>query len=582
MERKVRARSESAAFVGIVIASLVLLNLLSLKMFGRVDMTKRQLFTLSDGTKRIVRGLQDQLTVTVYFTPNQPPPANDDERTLRDQLDEYRSISGGRVKVVYVATDSDERRRAADTAGCEKAPLQTVDQRQEQATIQEVYRCIAFEYRGAREKIAFLPPGIQGLEYELSSIIKNLSMPQADRERTIGFLGGHGELTPDEGLQYLPQLLEQSRLSYRTRTVNLNSGESEVPTDIKGLIIMNPTQRITERELRKLDAYLMRGGSVAVFAAGANFPATDQFTANGTESEHHLNDWLSGYGISIQPNVVLDLRSTDAVVQIGRYRGRIKMVTWPSIDVFSGRPPTADELRAQGGLDPSFPVTFRLPSFVTTYPSEIRLDNARRSNVGGTLKVFAMTSPRSILRTNLNIDMREILQQGPGQFMNAQQHGPYTVGVALEGDFRSAFAGRAEGSTEDGGAADASAALPSSGNVPERANSRARIMVISSGNMFALEHLRTLVQMSGGQSPNLQLFPNTFDWLSQDMDLLAVRAKDTSDPQIRADVSDNAKKFFKWGSIIVLPLAIAILGFAVLSARRSRIKDLAKEFATKG
>jgi gliding-associated putative ABC transporter substrate-binding component GldG len=584
MERKVRARSESAAFVGLIIASLVLLNLLSLKVFGRVDMTKRQLFTLSDGTKRIVRGLQDQLTITVYFTPNQPPPANDDERTLRDQLDEYRSISGGRIKVVYVSPDNDERRRQADGAGCEKAPLQTVDQRQEQATIQEVYRCIAFEYRGSREKIAFLPPGIQGLEYELSSIIKNISMPQADRERTIGFLGGHGELTPDDGLQYLPQLLEQSRLSYRTRTVNLNSGESEVPTDIKGLIIMNPTQRITERELRKLDAYLMRGGSIAVFASGANFPTTDQFSAYGTESEHHLNDWLSGYGISIQSNVVLDLRSTDAVVQIGRYRGRIKMVTWPSIDSFSGGTPSADELRAQGGLDPSFPVTFRLPGFVMTYPSEIRVDNSRRSNVGGTLKIFAMTSPRSISRTNLNIDMREILQQGPGQFMNAAQHGPYPVGVALEGAFRSAFAGRAEGSTEDGGAGgDASApTLPGASNVPERANSRARIMVISSGNMFALDHLRTLVQMTGGQSPNLQLFPNTFDWLSQDMDLLAVRAKDTSDPQIRADVSDNAKKFFKWGSLIVLPLAIAIIGFAVLSARRSRIKDLAKEFASKG
>jgi ABC-type uncharacterized transport system involved in gliding motility auxiliary subunit len=582
MERKVRARSESAAFAGIIIASLVLLNLLSVKVFGRIDLTKRQLFTLSDGTKRIVNALQDQLTITVYFTPNQPPPANDDERTLRDQLDEYRSISRGRIKIVYVAPDNDERRRAADGAGCEKAPLQTVDQRQEQATIQEVYRCVAFEYRGAREKIAFLPPGVQGLEYELSSIIKNLSMPQSERERTIGFLGGHGELTPDEGLQYLPQLLEQSRLSYRTRTVNLNSGESDVPSDIKGLIIMNPNQRISERELRKLDAYLMRGGAVAIFAGGVNFPATEPANATGTEADHHLNDWLDGYGIHLQNNVILDLRATDAVVQFGRYRGRVRLVTWPEIASFTGGTPTPEMLREQGGVDPSFPATFRLPGFIATYPSEIRIDNARRTAAGGTFRVFAMTGPRSILRTNLTIDIREILQQGPGQFTNATQHGPYPVGVALEGDFRSAFAGRAVGSTEDGGAADASIALPIAGNTPERANSRARLMVISSGNMFALDTLRTLVQISGGQSPNLQLFPNTFDWLSQDMDLLAVRAKDTSDPQIRADVSDNAKKFFKWGSIGALPLAIAILGFAVLSARRSRIKDLAKEFGAKG
>jgi ABC-type uncharacterized transport system involved in gliding motility auxiliary subunit len=579
MERKVRARSESFAFVGMVLASLVLFNLISVRAFGRIDLTKRQLFTLSDGTKRIVRGLQDQLTITVYFTPNQPPPANDDERFLRDQLDEYRSISNGRIKVVYVSPDNEERRRQADSAGCEKAPLQAVDQRQEQATIQEVYRCVAFEYRGSREKIAFLPPGVQGLEYELSSIIKNLSMPQAERERTIGFLSGHGELTPDEGLQYLPQLLEQARLSYRTRTVNLNGGENDVPSDIKGLVIMNPNQRISERELRKLDAYLMRGGAIAIFAGGVNFPATDPANASGTEAEHHLNDWLEGYGLKLQSN---DLRSTDAVVQFGRYRGRVRLVTWPEIASFTGGTPTAEDLRTQGGVDPSFPVTFRLPGFVTTYPSEIRIDEGRRGTVGGTLKVFASTGPRSILRTNFNIDIREILQQGPGQFTNAAQHGPYPVGVALEGEFRSAFAGRPE-SASDGGSGDASAApLPSSSNVPERANSRARLMVISSGNMFALDTLRTLVQISGGQSPNLQLIPNTFDWLSQDLDLLAVRAKDTSDPQIRADVSDKAKQFFKWGSIALLPAAIGILGFAVLSARRSRIKELAKEYGAKG
>jgi ABC-2 type transport system permease protein len=579
MERKVRARSESIAFVAIVIASLVLFNLLSLKAFGRIDLTKRQLFTLSDGTKRIVRGLRDQLTITVYFTPNQPPPANDDERFLRDQLDEYRSISGGRVKIVFVAPDNDERRRAADAAGCEKAPLQSVDQRQEQATIQEVYRCVAFEYLGRREKIAFLPPGVQGLEYELSSIIKNLSLPEGERERTIGFLGGHGELTPEEGLQYLPQLLEQSRLSYRTRTVNLNGGENDVPTDIKGLIIMNPNQRITERELRKLDAFLMRGGSVAIFAGGVNFPATDPGNATGSESEHHLNDWLDGYGIHLQNNVILDLRATDAVVQFGRYRGRVRLVTWPEIASFTGGTPTEAMLREQGGVDPSFPVTFRLPGFIATYPSEIRLNDAARRTAGGTLNIFAMTGPRSIPRTDYNIDIRQILQAGPGQFTNAPQHGPYPVGVALQGPFRSSFAGRAESASGDGGAPPTP---PTGGSVPERSSDRARLMVISSGNMFALDTLRTLVQISGGQSPNLQLIPNTFDWLSQDTDLLAVRAKDTSDPQIRADVSDKAKQFFKWGSIVLLPAAIGVLGLAVLSARRSRIKDLSKEFGAKG
>ncbi|MDP3275154.1 MAG: Gldg family protein [Deltaproteobacteria bacterium] len=578
MERKVRARTESVAFVAIIIASLVLFNILSLKAFGRLDLTKRQIFTLSDGTRRIVRGLNDQLTITVYFTANQPPPANDDERFLHDQLDEYRNASGGRVRVVYVTPDTDDRRRQADAAGCVKAPLQSVDQRQEQATIQEVYRCVAFEYLGRRDKLEFLPPGVQGLEYEISSIIKNLALPEGERERTIGFLGGHGELTPEEGLQYMPQFIEQARLNYRTRTVNLNGGDNDVPTDIKGLIIMNPLQRISEREMRKLDAYLMRGGSVAIFGSGVNFPATDPGSATGTVSEHHLNDWLSEYGVSLQPNVILDLRATDAVVAFGRYRGRVRLVTWPEIASFSGTP-SAQDMLTQGGMDPRFPVTFRLPGFISTYPSEIRIDESKRRATGGELNVFARTGPNSILRTDFNIDIRQILQQGPSQFQNAAQHGPYAVGVALQGPFRSAFAGRAETASNDAGAP---AVVAANSNVPQRSTDRARLMVISSGNMFALDTLRTLIQLSQGQPPaNLAMLSNTFDWMSQDTDLLAVRAKDTSDPQIRADVSDKAKQFFKWGSIALLPAAIGVLGLAVLSARRARIKDLAKEFGPK-
>lgn len=577
MERKTRARSESVAFVAIVIACLVFANLVSLRAFGRIDLTKRQLFTLSDGTKRIVGALRDQMTITVYFTANQPPPANDDERFLRDQLEEYRTVSHGRIRIQFVSPDNDERRRTADAAGCTKAPLQSVDQRQEQATIQEVYRCVAFEYLGRREKIEFLPPGVQGLEYELSSIIKQLSLPESERERTIGFLGGHGELTPDEGLQYMPQFLEQSRLNYRTRTINLNGGAEDVPSDIKGLMIMNPNQAITERELRKLDAYLMRGGSIAIFAGGVNWPSTDPGNSTGTVADHHLNDWLGEYGVTLQNNVVLDPRSTDAVVQFGRQRGRVRLVSWPEIASFTGQP-TAENLQQQGGLDPAFPVTFRLPGFITTYPSEIKIDDAKRRTAGGTLNVFARSGPLSILRTDLNFDIRVIMQQGQTLFGANAAHGPYAVGVGLQGPFRSAYAGRAETPSGDAGAP----AAPVTGNaaVPERSTDRARIMVISSGNMFSLDTLRTMLSMSGGQPPaNLMMLSNTFDWLSQDMDLLAVRAKDTSDPQLRADVSDKMKQFFKWGSIVLLPAAIGILGFAILSARRARIRDLSKDFA---
>lgn len=588
MERKVRAQGESLAFIGTVAVGLVLLNLLSIKFFSRVDLTKRQVYTLSDGTKRIMRGLHDQLTVTVYFTPNQPPPYRDDEQTLRDQLEEYRTIGGGRVDVRWISVEAsnEQRRRDAEGAGCTKRLLQAVDQSEDQATIQEGFRCVAFEYLGRREQIPFVRPGMSGMEYEITSIVKKISTPENQRERAIGFLGGHGELTPEEGLQYLPQLLEQERVDYRPRTVNLNNGENEVPSDIKGLIIMNPSRRIEERELRRLDAYLMRGGSIAIFAGGLTFASTDPTSANGAAAEHHLNDWIEGYGLRLNADVVLDPRANDGVIQMDRQMARVRLVTWPSVTSFSGGQPTASDLLERGGLDPSFAAVFRLPEFVTPYPSTISVVEDRRRQAGGDLTIFARTSPRSVARTSdFDLNIVEILQQGQRLFEGGNQHGPYIVGAAVQGRFRSAFAGRAPtAAAADGGAdaADAGTSLTTAEtNVPERAERDARLMVVSAGSTFSLDALRVMVQLSGGQKPaNLALLFNTFDYLSQDTDLLAVRAKDTSDPLLRADVSKAQKNVFKWGSIAVLPLAVGIIGFSVLTARRSRRKRLISDYTT--
>lgn len=581
MERKSRAFAESSMFITLVVVALVMVNFLSVRLFVRRDLTRRQLYSLSSGTTNVLDHLRDQLTIRVFFTPNQPPPANDDERFLRDQLEEYRAHGHGRIRVQYIATDNDARKREASELGCTENTLQAVNAQEDQATLQRVYRCVVFEYLGRREKIEFLPPGTTGLEYEISSIIKNISAPESERNRAIGFLGGHGELTPEEGLQYLEQLMTQERVPYRTRTVNLNNGENEVPADIKGLIIANPTRQISERELRRLDAYLMRGGGIAIFAGGLTFSSTDPTSANGTAAEHHLNDWLERYGLRIEGDAVLDPRSTDGVVRMGRQAGRVRLVTWPVIAATSAQPSESDML-SNGGLDPSFTSVFRLSEVITPYPSSLTVLDANRRTAGGTLRVFARTGPRAIRRTSdFDLNVIEILQQGRQLFENASAHGPYVVGAALQGPFASAYAGRAPTpASGDGGTGDASAPSLSAAeqNVAERSTNQARLMVVSSGNVFALEPLRIMAQLSGGRPGNLTFLFNTFDFLSQDTDLLAVRAKDTSDPQIRADVTQGRKNLFKWGCIVGLPLTIGIVGVALLSARRRRRAGRAAEF----
>jgi ABC-2 type transport system permease protein len=562
MERRSQARAESGAFVFIVLASLVVLNVLAVKVFHvRFDLTKRRLYSLSEGTKRTLGRLTDNLTVTVYWTPDQPPPANDDERLLREQLDEYTAAAHGRVEVRWIRTDNDERKRAAESASCSKRILQTVREGQAQAV--EVYRCITFSYLRANERIDFVNPNVEGLEYEVTSIIKKM----IDPERTIGFLTGHDEATPDTAMPYLSQIMTQMHVGYTTRNIDLHGGDDEIPADVKGLIINNPTRAISERELRRINAYLMRGGAVAVFASGVNVTGTDT-RPSGANAEHNLGQLLSGYGITLRQNLVLDARASDAVAEIDQGRARIRLFTFPAI--------------AEDGLNQYHSSVFRLPFIVTPFVSQLDVDRSRycdardeeeaKTKCGDrpALITIGRTSDISVVQQgSFELDAIDLLMRRQTVFGRPGGHGPFTVAVAAVGPLRSAFQGDGASAPTDGGVAGSPITAPAAAT----RDHPARLLVVASGKMFGIDQLREIAPLQGAMPTNVQMLFNTFDWLSQDSDLLAVRAKNVSEPEL-ATTSETKKNIFKWGSILGLPALVGILGWFLMGLRARRRAEI--------
>lgn len=587
MERRNRAHAESSAVVFITLAALVVLNILAIKVFRfRKDLTRRELYSLSQGTLNTLLGprdnqtgqrhggLTDTLSITVYWTPDQPAPANNDERLLREQLDEYVEAGNGKVEVRYVRTDNDERRRLADNANCPKRPLQAVNFRDQQATFQEVYRCMTFSYLRSTERIEFVNPGIEGMEYQITSIIKKMINP----ERSIGFLTGHDEATPDTAMPYLSRILQDNHLGYTTRTVDLHGGEDSIPTDIKGLVIVNPTRRIEERELRRINEYLMRGGSVAVFASGVNVTGTDT-RPSAARAEHNLDTLLRGYGVTLKNNVILDPRATDAIEEIEQGRVRIRMFAFPAITHDGSNKSTE---RTFQGLNQAHSSVFRLPGIVMPFVSQLEVDSGRycvaesdtdaaeRRRCEGQNKpmlvTVARTSDASITQQdNFELDALDLIMRRQTVFGRGGAHGPYTVGLAIAGPLRSAF--------PDGGSAGGDAGAQGGSNVPAQATSErpARLLVMGSGKMFSIEQLRAIA--IGGIPTNVEMLLNTFDWLSQDYDLLAVRAKDVSEPEL-GEVSDNKKRLFQWGSILGLPLLVGLAGLLLSNLRAKSRREL--------
>jgi len=86
----------------IVIGIVVLLNLISERLFFRLDFTADKRYTLSEATKDILSELNDVVTITAYFSENLPPQLIKSRKDFEDLLTEYENRSNGNVLYEFI------------------------------------------------------------------------------------------------------------------------------------------------------------------------------------------------------------------------------------------------------------------------------------------------------------------------------------------------------------------------------------------------------------------------------------------------------------------------------------------------
>jgi ABC-2 type transport system permease protein len=263
LRKQTRLSSESALFLLVLGASLVLLNLLG--AFGvnvRGDVTSARVFSLSEGSKRLAKGLDDQLEIRAYFSEELPPPYNAMGRYVRDLLAEYRDASGGKVTLRLISPKTDEEKQAAERDGIDRVADQKLEA--DSFSVQEGYRGISFHYLGDTKAIKRVD-GTAGLEYEITQAIKQLS----GEKTQVGVLSGHEGPTLAKGLSALTKYLP----TYELKEVQ---ADKEIPKELKALLIVHPENALTETELRYIDQFVMRGGSLGIFGGGIKVETPEQ------------------------------------------------------------------------------------------------------------------------------------------------------------------------------------------------------------------------------------------------------------------------------------------------------------------
>lgn len=560
-----RAAAESGLFLGALAAIVVLVNLLGIFAHGRVDLTEKEFFSLSDGSKRLVSSLDDRMEVRAYFSEDLPPPHNTTERYVRDLLAEYRDASGGKLTVRFTSPKTDEERQAAERDGVVRAQDQVLQQ--DSFAVKEGYRGVSFHYLGESKAIARIDR-TAGLEYEITQTIKEL----VGEKVSIGVLGGHEGPTLAGGLKNLGGYLP----NYNLKEVK---ADAELPKDLRALLIVHPETPLSDDELRRIDQYVMNGGNLGVFGGGSKISLA-QAGSTAAPFDAGLNALLQKWGIKLGSDIVADAQCGRAPMQT--QFGFALPVPYPVAPIV-----IFDEEQSQ------HPTLFRLDQVPMHFPTQLTLDDTLAGDGEVKRTVLARSTKQSWLLSGENVDLspRERWQV-PGY------DGPYVLGAALEGKLPSAFAGSAATSSPDGQAPI---------EAPARASHSAHVVVFSSGFFLRDETLRPAQgkQVFGGQ---VAFALNIIDWLANDSDLIAIRAKTVEEPAlevptnvleaeatVRAAIEEqdeakareafearkaalaawNAKRnLYRWGNSLGLPLLFALFGIYRWRVRRARRANL--------
>ncbi len=489
-----RTASESLIFLSFVGGTLILLNVLAAYLPSpRLDLTQNRLFSLADGSKRVAASLDDRLEITAYFTENLPPPFNATERHVRDLLSEYAAASNGRIIVRFVNPNDEAKQQAARADGVQPVAHQKIEE--DQVAVVEGYRGIVLHFLDETRTI----PVIQdttGLEYTITSAIKEL----IGERKPIGVVAGHGSPTLQEGLTSLSSVLGL----YELREVDASQ---EIDPGLAALLIIDPREPFSDDELRRIDQYVMRGGSLGIFGGSLAVDLGGETGPSARPIDSRLDGLVGPWGVHLESKLVADARCSRAPMR--GPMGLQVLVPYPPIPVL--------QLDAQ---QLAHPVMFRLASPMLPFVAPLEVGNPPD---GVKMTVLARSSEDSWAMSGSLISLEP---RNPRDWQMTSDAGPFDLIVAIEGKVPSAYAAPID--------EDAATAI----QAPPTAERDVRILVAGTSTFLEDSFMPPRPQQGDVQmNAALALALNAIDWLAADSDLIAIRAKTIEEPAL--DIPDS-------------------------------------------
>lgn len=275
----------------LLVVALISANVIAGFLPLRVDITEDGLYTLSEGTERILDSLENPVTIKYYFSedlPDVPIAVKNYHRKVVELLEAYEAASGGRLvlQTYNPEPDSDEE------VWAERYGLSPVTLGQGN----KLYFGLVALSEDREATLPFISTRREKfLEYDISEVITRVNQTRQPKLGVLSYLPITGQSNnPMQQPQGAWVVLEELRKLYDLEY--LSSDATTLPEGLSGVILVHP-RRLTPGLTYALDQFLLRGGRlVALLDPNARQDPTASgpmggLPGGGSSLEHLFEAW---------------------------------------------------------------------------------------------------------------------------------------------------------------------------------------------------------------------------------------------------------------------------------------------------
>jgi ABC-type uncharacterized transport system involved in gliding motility auxiliary subunit len=282
--------------------------------FVRLDLTSDKIFTLSNGSKKVLTNLEEPITLKLFFS-KQLAKDNPYFLSFASRVEEflklYKHHANGKINLQIIdPVPFTEYEDQAVHYGLQGVPVNNEGS--------ELYfGLVMVNSVAGKEVIPFLQPNREGyLEYDITQAIFKLSNRDSNKIAVISSLPIQG----DPGFQFAPQaarpwvIWQQIQQQFDAKLLTAGSDQpiTKIPSDTKVLLLITSGEELPSKTAEAIDQFTIEGGKVLLLLDPIS--EIEQPKANNTDAVADsattisINKLLTAWGVDYDSSKVIASR----------------------------------------------------------------------------------------------------------------------------------------------------------------------------------------------------------------------------------------------------------------------------------